>query len=160
MFRRNSVLGFALASCLLLGCTQDPRLKYPTADSPLKLERVVLYRNGIGYFERSGEIDGDILTIKVRKDQVNDLLKSLTVVERDTGRAVSVSMPLDPQSWANAALSTLQPGRGNLAEVLDTLRGTQVTLSTTDGSISGRIVMVEVLEDAPADPPRAGAPSW
>src|SRR6187200_2079221 len=85
------------------------KFRYPTADSPLKLDRVVLYRNGIGYFERVGEIDEDILTIKVRKDQVNDLLKSLTVVERASGRAVSVSMPLDPQTWANAALATLRP---------------------------------------------------
>jgi len=148
----------ALISSLLFGCAGDARLRYPTADSPLKLDRVVLYRNGIGYFERVGEVDGDILTIKVRKDQVNDLLKSLTVVERGNGRAVSVSMPLDPQSWANAALATLQPGRGNLAEVLDALRGTTVTLSTTDGSMTGRIVMVEPLEDAPPDvSPRAGA---
>ena len=31
-------------------------------------------------------------------------VRRLTVVERRTGRAVSVSMPLDPQTWANAAL--------------------------------------------------------
>ncbi len=149
---RAPLSALALASFLLAGCTGDARLKYPTADSPLKLDRVVLYRNGIGYFERVGEVDGDILTIKVRKDQVNDLLKSLTVVERKSGRAVSVSMPLDPQSWANAALATLQPGRGNLAEVLDALRGTQVTLTTSEGSISGRVVMVEPLVDAPPEP--------
>jgi hypothetical protein len=155
---RGPLCSLVLASSLLLGCAGD-RLKYPTADSPLKLDRVVLYRNGIGYFERVGEVEGDILTIKVRKDQVNDLLKSLTVVERKSGRAVSVSMPLDPQSWANAALATLQPGRGNLAEVLDALRGTQVTLSTSEGSISGRVVMVEPLEDAPPEPAaRMGGP--
>ncbi len=149
---RSRALALALVSSVVLGCTDGGRAKYPTADADLKLSRVVLYRNGIGYFERVGEIDGDLLTIKVRKDQVNDLLKSLTVVERETGKAVSVSMPLDPQSWANAALATLAPGRGNLAEVLDSLRGTQVTLSTTEGTISGRIVMVEELDDAPSDP--------
>ncbi len=144
---------------LLVGCAGESRARYGSAEAPLKLDRVVLYRNGIGYFERVGEVDGDILTIKVRKDQINDLLKSLTVVEKKTGRAVSVSMPLDPQTWANAALSTLQPGRGNLAEVLDTLRGTEVTLTTTDGTFSGRIVMVEPLEDAPPDAgPRGGLP--
>jgi hypothetical protein len=154
MFRRSSLCAVALASIMLVGCAGESRTRYPTSDSPLQLKRVVLYRNGIGYFERAGEVDGDILTIKVRKDQVNDLLKSLTVVERTTGRAVSVSMPLDPQSWANAALATLQPGRGNLAEVLDALRGTSVTMTTTDGTFSGRIVMVEQLNDAPPDPAR------
>jgi hypothetical protein len=145
---------FCLSALLLVaatsfGCADDARVRYPTADSPLRLTRVVLYRNGVGYFERAGEVDGDILTIKVRKDQVNDLLKSLTVVERDSGRAVSVSMPLDPTTWANAAIATLQPGRGNLAQVLDDLRGTTVTLVTTEGAVSGRIVMVEPLIDAP-----------
>jgi hypothetical protein len=147
------VLAALAASPLLAGCGASARTPLATAQSPLKMHRVVLYRNGIGYFERTGEIAGDELSIKVRKDQVNDLLKSLTVVERETGKAVSVSMPLDPQSWANAALATLAPGRGNLAEVLDSLRGTGVTLGTTDGTVSGRIVMVEELEQAP---PRAG----
>lgn len=151
MKTRLPLVALFLAASTFLGCANDARLQYPTTDSPLKLDRVVLYRNGVGYFERTGEVDGDILTIKVRKDQVNDLLKSLTVVEKDTGRAVSVSMPLDPSTWANAALATLQPGRGNLAQVLDDLRGTNVTLGTTDGSVSGRIIMVEALIDTPED---------
>jgi hypothetical protein len=140
----------------VVGC-DGSRAAYPTASGGLTLTRVVLYRNGIGYFERVGEVEGELLTIKVRKDQVNDLLKSLTVVEARGGKAVSVSMPLDPQSWANAALATLAPGRGNLAEVLDALRGTRVTLSGDDGSANGRIAMVEeILEPAP--PQRAGVP--
>jgi hypothetical protein len=156
MFRKRLPLSaLFLVASTFFGCANEARLRYPTTDSPLKLDRVVLYRNGVGYFERTGEVDGDILTIKVRKDQVNDLLKSLTVVEKATGRAVSVSMPLDPSTWANAALATLQPGRGNLAQVLDDLRGSGVTLVTSDGSITGRIIMVEQLDDAPEDMPAA-----
>lgn len=138
---------------LLSGCGGD-RARYPTTDGALKLDRVVLYRNGIGYFERTGAIDGDTLTLKVRKDQINDLLKSLTVVERHGGKALSISMPLDPQTWANAALTVLSPGRGSLAEALDSLRGTDVTLDTTEGSVSGRIAMVELIEEEP-DPTAA-----
>jgi hypothetical protein len=130
------------------GCANG-RSALPSTESPLELERVVLYRNGIGYFERHGDVDGDVLRIKVRRDQVNDLLKSLTVVDRKTGRAVSVSMPLDPESWANAALAMLGPGRGSLAEVLDGLRGTEVTLVTGSGRMRGRIVMVERIVDEP-----------
>lgn len=40
-------------------------------------------------------------------------------------------MPLDPQTWANAALTTLAPGQGSLAQALDALRGTSVALGTT-----------------------------
>jgi hypothetical protein len=95
-----------------------------------------------------------VLTIKVRKDQINDLLKSLTVVDRRNGQAVSVSMPLDPQMWANAALATLSPGQGSLPEVLDALRGTDVILGTTQGKLRGRIVMLErILDEPDASPP-------
>jgi len=119
----------------------------------------VLYRNGIGYFERAGKVDDDVLRIKVRRDQVNDLLKSLTVIDRESGQAVSVSMPLDPQSWANAALSTLGPGRGSLAEVLDGLRGTEVLLRTSVGRLRGRVVMVERVLNEPDPSARIVAPS-
>jgi hypothetical protein len=131
-----------------VGCAHG-RSRLSTTDDRLRLEGVVLYRNGVGYFERSGEVDGDTMTIRVRKDQVNDLLKSLTIVDRREGQALSVSMPLDPQSWANAALATLAPGQGSLAEVLDALRGTDVVLSTVEGRIRGRIVMVEEIVNEP-----------
>jgi hypothetical protein len=122
---------------------------FPAADTDLALRRVVLYRNGIGYFERHGDVDDDVLRVKVRRDQIDDLLKSLTVIDRSTGRAVSVSMPLDPESWATAALATLAPGRGSLPQVLDALRGTDVALHTSEGRIRGRIVMVERIVNEP-----------
>jgi len=137
--RLVSILALSLAAC---GGARKP---YATTGGALQLSKVVLYRNGVGYFERGGKVSGDVFTIRVRKDQVNDLLKSLTVVERKGGRAVSISMPLDPRAWANAAIATLGPGSGSLAEVLDKLRGTEVTLSTSDDSITGRVLIVEVL---------------
>ncbi|MBX7079020.1 MAG: DUF4139 domain-containing protein [Nannocystaceae bacterium] len=147
--RRSHLLALCLLSVApAVGCAHG-RSAYPAAQTDLALRRVVLYRNGIGYFERHGEVDGDALAIKVRRDQVDDLLKSLTVIDRSTGKAVSVSMPLDPESWANAALSRLAPGRGSLAEVLDGLRGTEVVLRSDDGHVRGRIVMVEAIVDEP-----------
>src|SRR5262249_28443272 len=134
---RAAFLALPLFSLSIAGCSQ-PRTPYGSIDGRLDLSRVVLYRNGVGYFERVGKIDGGALVLRVRKDQINDLLKSLTVVERSTGRAVSVSAPLDPQTWANAALAKLAPGNGSLHEVLDALRGTQVTLTTAGGDVSGR----------------------
>ncbi len=131
-----------IAALSMTACSAGPS-KYPTAQAGLDLSSVVLYRNGVGYFERQGKVEGDVLRIKVRKDHINDLLKSLTVVKRDGGQALSISMPLDPQTWANAALATLAPGRGSLAQVLDALRGTNVSLKTTKRTVSGRVLMVE-----------------
>jgi hypothetical protein len=136
----------ALALALLAASCGGARKPYATTGGALELSKVVLYRNGVGYFERGGKVAGDVLTLRVRKDQVNDLLKSLTVVERKGGRAVSISMPLDPRSWANAAIATLGPGSGSLAEILDKLRGTEVTLHTMGGSTSGRVLIVEAIQ--------------
>ena len=141
--RLVSILALALAASACGGV----RKPYSTTGGALQLSKVVLYRNGVGYFERGGSVTGDMFTIRVRKDQVNDLLKSLTVVEKSGGRAVSISMPLDPRAWANAAIATLGPGSGSLAEVLDKLRGTEVTLHTSEGdTLSGRVLLVEVIQ--------------
>ena len=135
------VFSTLLGSLTLSACAG--RTAYPTvADDGLALDTVVLYRNGVGYFERRGKVDGSTLRLRVRKDQVNDLLKSLTVVDED-GKAVSVSMPLDPQTWASVATATLAPGRGSLPVILDSLRGTSVTVRAGNRYLRGRIVMVE-----------------
>ncbi len=138
----RTVLAIAIFSAACGGA----RKPYATTNEALQLSKVVLYRNGVGYFERGGRVEGEALTLRVRKDQVNDLLKSLTVVEKKGGRAVSISMPLDPRSWANGAISTLGPGSGSLAEVLDKLRGTSVKLKLDNNtSVSGRVLLVEAI---------------
>lgn len=135
---KRSVLLLAALS----GCAPS-QARFAPAETSLKLSRVVLYRNGVGYFERAGGVSGQVLSIRCRKDQINDVLKSLTVVDRRTGQAVSVSMPLDPQRWASAAMALLTPGQGNLARVLDSLRGSAIQLSTRGGAIRGRLLLVE-----------------
>lgn len=157
MFKPKLLVALALCTSSLSvapGCAASRR-PFSTVDQALELDRVVLYRNGIGYFERRGEVDGDVLRIRVRKDQVDDLLKSLTVVDGD-GKAVSVSMPLDAQSWASAALSVLGPGRGSLAAVLDAMRGNEVSLQVNGRNIRGRVVMVERTVNEP-DPDASGS---
>lgn len=134
-------LSIFLSLCAL--ACESTRSYRATTESSLKLSRVVLYRNGVAYFERHGAVDGERLSIKVRKDQINDLLKSLTVIDAASGKTVSVSIPLDPRAWQRAALSMLLPGRGRLAEVLDALRGTEVLVETASRHLQGRVVMVE-----------------
>jgi hypothetical protein len=143
-----------LALSFISSCAHS-RNRFAATQSPLALTRVVLYRNGIAYFERHGVVDGDRLSLKVRKDQINDLLKSLTVIDRSSGKTLSVSIPLDPKAWQDAALAMLMPGRGRLPDVLDALRGTYVEVDTDTRSTRGRIVMVERILETP-EPQRSG----
>ena len=111
----------------------------------LPIRRVVLYQNGVGYFEREGEIDSDVITLRIRPDQINDILKSLTVLDLDQkGKAISISLPVD-KSAADALddLPAQIQNEGGLLTLLRTFRGARVTLNTTAGAQDGRVVGVE-----------------
>lgn len=61
--------------------------------SDTTLGRVVVYRNGVAYFERYAEVQGDSLKLNVPQDKVDDFLKSLTVVDAQTGEPAPISYP-------------------------------------------------------------------
>src|SRR5690242_13431138 len=57
------------------------------------LGRVVVYRNGVAFYERHATVSGGILTVRVPRDRVDDFLKSLTVVDSRTRKPLPVSIP-------------------------------------------------------------------
>src|ERR1019366_10828340 len=68
------------------------------------LGRVVVYRNGVAYFERYAKVDDDKLTLAVPPDKIDDFLKSLSVVDAKTGDPAPVAYPTDPTAGgANGA---------------------------------------------------------
>ncbi len=62
-------------------------------ESNAALGKVVVYRNGVAYFERYAALHGDQLKLRVPSERLDDLLKSLTVVDAHSGKAVPVSFP-------------------------------------------------------------------
>src|SRR5216110_1458675 len=65
----------------------------------LGVTRVVLFQNGLGYFERRGTTTSGGIELEVRRDHVDDVLKSLTVVDNGGGRVSSVRvLPAPPTS--------------------------------------------------------------
>jgi len=75
----------------LTGCGASAKTYVHANDTTLG--RVVVYRNGIAYFERTADVQGDHLTLKVPAERVDDFLKSLTVVDAKTGQPAPVSYP-------------------------------------------------------------------
>ena len=57
------------------------------------LGRVVVYRNGIAYYERTAQVTDGVLSLTVPGDKINDFLKSLTVKDAKTGETLPVSFP-------------------------------------------------------------------
>ena len=75
----------------------------------LPITRVVLFKHGVGYFERSGNVEGETtLNFTFKQAEVSDVLKSLTVLDLGGGHISSVSYdstkPLE-QLLAEVALS-------------------------------------------------------
>jgi hypothetical protein len=57
------------------------------------LGRVVVYRNGVAYFERRATVKGNELRLEVPGQRLDDFLKSLTVEDVHTGKLVPISFP-------------------------------------------------------------------
>lgn len=116
-----------------------------TSFSRLPVKRVVLYKNGIGYFEHMARVRGSQdLAIDFTTGQLNDVLKSLTVVDLGEGRIGSVRYnsiaPLDER------LRSLRLPFGEQvshAEFLTALRGARVEVRNANASASGRLLSVE-----------------
>ena len=71
-----------------------------TAADHLPIKRVVLYKNGVGYFEHVGKVHGtQDVNIDFTTSQLDDVLKSLTIVDYGEGRVTGVrynsTAPLD-----------------------------------------------------------------
>jgi hypothetical protein len=94
---RTSLLGFSALA--LLGCVGcgGAVTTYVHADAT-KLGRVVVYRNGVAYFERYARVSDDKLTLAVPADKVDDFLKSLNVLDARTGELAPVAYPTNPET--------------------------------------------------------------
>jgi hypothetical protein len=103
---------------LLAGCATAP----PVSGPGLSLKRVVIYRNGVGYFERGGHVDADRVEFDVRRDEVGDFLATLAVLERGGSSVRSASFPLDVQGDPKPADAKAGPAR-DLRHVVMALDG-------------------------------------
>jgi hypothetical protein len=113
--------------------------------SRLPVKRVVLYKNGVGYFEHAARVHGtQDLSIDFTTAQLNDVLKSLTAVDLGDGRVSSVRYnsiaPLDER------LKSLRLPFGEQvtqAEYLTALRGARVEVHSGSATATGRLLSVE-----------------
>ncbi|MBP47879.1 MAG: hypothetical protein CMH53_08055 [Myxococcales bacterium] len=133
-----------LALALLMTCSSCLSSSGVADADKLSISKVVLYQNGVGYFERKGQVSGSEFSIRVRPDQINDVLKSLTILERGGSRASSVSFPVERSSdrLARELPSQVRNARGML-QMLQVMRGTRVQIATKDRDYDGRVVGVE-----------------
>jgi hypothetical protein len=134
-----------LITALLLPLFLQSQERPADNSANLPIKRVVLYKNGVGYFEHLGRVrDNQQVTISFTSGQLNDVLKSLTVLDLNGGRITGVAYgsaaPIDRQ------LGDLRIPTGDkttLADFLGALRGARLEVRNGSTVITGRLLSVE-----------------
>ncbi len=147
---RKSILATIIAISFFFTAFADesqPSASSSEADSGVRLpvRRVVLYKNGMGYFEHSTHIRGNQdLAIDFTTSQLNDVLKSLTAVDLGEGHISGVRYnsiaPLDERLKALRLPFGEQLTR---VDFLAALRGARVEVHNGSEATTGRLLSVE-----------------
>jgi Carboxypeptidase regulatory-like domain len=117
-----------------------------TSPPNLPVRRVVLYKNGIGYFEHLGRVNGSQdVHIDFTSAQLNDVLMSLTVLDLAGGRITGVDYNSEaPLAHRLATLRLALGERPTQSEFLSAIRGARVEVRNGAAPpITGKLLSVE-----------------
>jgi len=111
----------------------------------LPIRRVVLYKNGVGFFEHLGRVRGtQQVSIDFTSGQLNDVLKSLTTVDLGNGKVTGVSFNTDDPANRKLGALALPLGEATTAlAFLGAIRGARVEVQGGTGLVTGRVLAVE-----------------
>ncbi len=117
----------------------------PSPDGRLSLTRVALFKSGVGFFQLRGKVQaGESVRLHFKKEQMNDLLKSLTVLDLRGGGVSSIvydSTRTAAQALADYAFDLKK--EDGLPQVLQQLQGSSIEMRTGSAAFEGTIVGVE-----------------
>src|SRR3954462_11311211 len=114
------------------------------ADLPVR--EVVLYKHGVGFFERSGRLAaGESARLNFNAAEMNDVLKSLTILEKGGGKITGLRYDsLDPLSHRLSEFP-FQIGGGGMPGMLDQLKGARIELKFGNETVTGIIVSARTI---------------
>lgn len=143
----------AKANPLPTGTPRPADTKSNAPASVLPIKRVVLYSNGVAYIERRGIVSGNAeIDLRFRQSQVDDVLKSMVVIDRGSGKIGSISYGSSQPASARTAeipfsieaeTEDSADSRGGLANILSQLQGDNVAITYAKGIATGAIVTVD-----------------
>ncbi|HVS80722.1 MAG TPA: carboxypeptidase regulatory-like domain-containing protein [Pyrinomonadaceae bacterium] len=117
----------------------------------LPIRRVILYSNGVAYIERRGTVTGHAeINLSFKQSQVDDVLKSMVVLDLGQGRigAVSYNSSAPPAARMADIPFSIEAGtengnNGGLAGVLSQLQGARIVVATATRTATGSILTIE-----------------
>lgn len=116
----------------------------PTRPAALPLSEVILYSSGVGYFERTGEVEGRAkVDLRFKVEDINDLLKSLVVQDFNGGQVTTVTYgSRDPIAKTLKSFAIDLTENPTLGQLLNQVRGEAVEVMRP-GPLTGTILGVE-----------------
>ncbi len=134
-FRASSLQGSLvlaiLAAVSAVGCGREA---IATTDA-LPVQRVVVYRNGVAYFERSGHVDKDEVRFKMKQSEVGDFLATLAVMERggSSVRAAAFPIKVDDDDASQPTGDDASPTPKPRERTEDEKKGLETVVLSLDG---------------------------
>ena len=126
--------------------------------SQLPLKTLVLYENGVGYFERRGPVrPGSVAEIPLEPGQLDDVLKSLVVVSAQGVASVEFAPPLSAEAARAMAGLPERDQQASLSNLCRSLTGVEVEIRREAGGlVKGRVIQVS--EEALSREDKEGRP--
>ncbi|MCU1336382.1 MAG: hypothetical protein JWO19_1963 [Bryobacterales bacterium] len=117
-------------------------LVVPAIAADLPIREVILYKHGVGYFERAGELRaGETARLDFKASDMNDVLKSLTIVDRSGGMIGGVRYDAaDPLEKRLQDFPFALDREASLAAFLDQMKGARLELRLGSDTVAGTIV--------------------
>ncbi len=113
---------------------------------PLPVKKVELYKNGMGYFEHLGTVKGQqSVEIVLPSSQLNDVLKSLTVLDLGKGQIGGVNYnSAAPLNRRLAEVPIDLATNEGLVGFLNQIRGAGIEIRTPGGIVTGKLMGAEL----------------
>ena len=126
------------------------------AAAELPVKQVVLYKHGVGFFERSGKLGpGESARLDFNASEMNDVLKSLTIEERGGGKISGLRYDsMDTLSHKLADFPFQIGAAQPLSGMLDELKGARLELKFGSETVAGAIVNGRLVASSDKQPER------
>lgn len=112
------------------------------------IRRVTFYKHGVSMVEREGRVQGEALQLGFRDDDVDDALKSLTVLDRSGGQVVCIDYQIPAAARKEGNALELGAGSG-LLDLVERLTGWRVRaeLAGRSAPVEGRVTGVQYAKE-------------
>lgn len=149
MRRRSLALATLLMVPVCVLAQRQPTTSEPASTS-LPIRRVVLYKTGVGYFEHLGNVlDRQDVAIRFTSGQLDDVLKSLTAIDLGKGQIAGISYnSIAPIEQRLGALRLPLDSGATTLQLLESLRGARVEVTSGTSTAMGRLLSVETQQRA------------